>query len=71
MKGRTARRSPVRAADAANEYEGRRYFLPTLLRAGTQPALGDVRYPPNVRGLKSSWFVMLALLPVALMTYNP
>ena len=32
---------------------------------------GGARYPPNVRGLKSSWFVMLALLPVALMTYSP
>ena len=34
-------------------------------------AVRGVRYPPNVRGLKSSWFVMLALLPVALMTYSP
>ena len=30
-----------------------------------------MRYAPNVRGLKFFSFVMLALLPVALMTYNP
>ena len=51
--------------------DGWRMMPADLAGVGAETAVGGVRYPPNVRGLKSSWFVMLALLPVALMTYSP
>ena len=44
---------------------------PPAPSASTRASCSSARYPPNVRGLKSSWFVMLALLPVALITYSP
>lgn len=47
----------------------RRLLAAAAAQAPAHRAVGH--YPPNVRGLKSFSLVMLALLPVARMTYNP
>ena len=59
-------------AERSAECRGVPDGVESLESLGMQPVLvTGVRYPPNVRGLKSSWFVMHALLPVARMTYSP
>ena len=61
------RRVSVHAGDQFSSFDAMRFSLPPAWRGRTVWA----RYAPSVRGLKSFSFVMLALLPVALMTYNP
>ena len=61
----------LRIARCAPPSDGWRMMSADLAGNRRGTAVRGVRYRPNLRGLKSSWLVMLALLPVALMTYSP